>query len=261
MAVVLGELWCGPHFVWVDEAQGYLSAQIKCTSRLPSVAAHAREVPPHRPLPANRLLTTCRKPSPQEANPAAPSGAVNHPHGISFTKRLLFARKIKVLCIPGVKRSPATLSLQVGLLPEHQVPRMHTGESMISNKVSSSSPWVKHLNPQGFKVSSFPPCLCNSWICRGHSSNIPSAPARPGTHVTKLSGLSAAGRAEWISPKERGDPIQIVPNVTATMSKPFTTKQLALQLCAAEDSLLLPDGSAFWLCWLSGSRWMISRGK
>lgn len=30
-AVVLGELWCRQHFVRVYEAQGYLSARIKCT--------------------------------------------------------------------------------------------------------------------------------------------------------------------------------------------------------------------------------------
>lgn len=113
--------------------------ELNAHPHLPSAAAHARGVPPDRPLPANPLLTTRRKPSPQGANPAAPSGAVNCPHGISFAKRPLFARKIKVLCIPGVKHGPAVLSVQVGLLPEHCVPGTHTGESVISNKVSSSS--------------------------------------------------------------------------------------------------------------------------
>lgn len=58
-------------------------------------------------------------------------------------------------------------------------------------------------------------------------------------------GLSRASTGEGISPKERADPIQIVPNVTATTSEPFTTKQLALQLRAPEDSLLLPGWFSF----------------
>lgn len=109
-AGVLGELWCGQRFGRVNEAQGYLFARFKKrASRLPSGAAHARWVPPDRPLPANPLLATRRKPSPQGANPAAPSRAVNCPHDTSSAKRTLFARKIKVLRVCGVKYGPAVL--------------------------------------------------------------------------------------------------------------------------------------------------------
>lgn len=58
-------------------------------------------------------------------------------------------------------------------------------------------------------------------------------------------GLSTASTGEGISPKQ----VQTDPNATAMTSEPFTAKQLAAQLHAAEDRLLLP-GCLCFLCWL-----------
>lgn len=145
---------------------------------------------------------------------------------------------------PWMKHTPGTEHRRVRRAAHPaSCPQTHKGERVISSKVSPPGPWVKHLSTRGFKMPQFSPCLCTGWICRGHSGNV-SAPACSGHHMG-TPGLSTASTGEGISPNQ----VQTDPNATAMMSEPFTAKQLAAQLHAAEDRLLLP-GCLCFLCWL-----------
>jgi len=115
-------------------------------------------------------------------------------------------------------------ALQAGLLSEHCVPRMHTGESTISNKVSSSSsPWGRPWNPQGLTpgVLALPLPRHRLHLQRtlGHRPLCSSSPRHSCQHAprgTGTAGLSAASTGEGINPEQRASSIRPVPAVPAT---------------------------------------------